>query len=38
MDDQQAFAIAVAEAKAGYKEGGVPVSNLSNRLKPSEMH
>lgn len=26
MNDQEAFAIAVEEAKIGYKEGGVPVS------------
>jgi hypothetical protein len=25
MNDQEAFAIAVEEAKIGYKEGGVPV-------------
>jgi cytosine/creatinine deaminase len=27
MNDEEAFAIAVEEAKIGYKEGGVPVSN-----------
>lgn len=26
MNDQEAFAIALEEAKIGYKEGGVPVS------------
>jgi cytosine deaminase len=26
MNDQEAFAIAVEEAKIGFKEGGVPVS------------
>jgi hypothetical protein len=26
MNDQEAFAVAVKEAKVGYKEGGVPVS------------
>jgi hypothetical protein len=26
MNDQEAFAIALEEAKLGYKEGGVPVS------------
>jgi hypothetical protein len=26
MNDQEAFAIAVEEAKISYKEGGVPVS------------
>ena len=25
MNDQEAFAIAVAEAKLSYKEGGVPI-------------
>lgn len=30
MDDQQGFAIALEEAKLGYKEGGVPVRPLSD--------
>jgi hypothetical protein len=30
MDDQEAFAIALEEAKLGYDEGGVPVRNPSH--------
>jgi hypothetical protein len=28
MNDQEAFAIALDEAKLGYREGGVPVRTL----------
>lgn len=35
MNDQQAFAIAVEEAKIGYKEGGVPVSSALLRVLPT---
>jgi hypothetical protein len=32
MNDQEAFAIAVEDAKIGYKEGGVPVSLQDSSL------
>ncbi len=35
MNDQEAFTIAVEEAKAGYSEGGVPVSFPASLLYPA---
>jgi len=35
MNDQEAFAIAVEEAKLGYNEGGVPVGSLVHQMLPN---